>query len=307
MNADDAAHIRELIAVNQRRLRKLEVQAAALGAHCPAPILVEIDETREKIASFEGQIDDRVIQSYLEGRKTAHGFTYDLDAIEHKLNQVVVQETRVYRFFGIPVFSVSTVITRVFTLFFALIGVAFVSAVFGLIAQAAALREQHMTATSIAGTVTAVARFNAATQASLAITATSSAANATAISKMTATAGAFLAELATFASKTELALVQTTDAEMIAVQAQTSRAQTAIARASVTSTPTVRPTLRPTQTRTPTELPTIEPPTLEPATLEPPMPTETPLLTETPTQKPSPSKRPTSTPPPKKRTPTPRS
>ena len=283
MNADDAAHIRELIAVNQRRLRKLEVQAAALGAHCPAPILVEIDETRASIALFEEQIDDRVIQSYLEGRKTAHDFVYDLDAIEHKLNQVVVQETRVYRFFGLPVFTVSTVISRVFTLFVVLISLSFVTLLGGFVVQTVVIHDQLATASVIA-------RLDETAQSA----STRVAATTTAVAATTATAAQHIAATNTVVARlaTAAALTSTTAARTAQVVAATATAQP-------TSTPTVTKTrVLVIKTRTPL-IPTIQtlpsPLTDIPETPVPLVPTDNLLLPSQSTPLPEATSRPRAT------------
>lgn len=102
MNQEDIEHIRELVAVNRMRLQKLEVQAAALGSYCPAPILVEIDETRDNIERFEKIINQNSLHNYIESRKVMRDFGYDLDSLEYKLNKVIVQETKVYRFLEFP-------------------------------------------------------------------------------------------------------------------------------------------------------------------------------------------------------------
>ena len=57
MNAEDIAHLNELIRTHKERLRIREEQAALFGISCPPEILIEIEAIKKKIADTENQIN----------------------------------------------------------------------------------------------------------------------------------------------------------------------------------------------------------------------------------------------------------
>jgi hypothetical protein len=106
MNSDEAEHLHELLKIHKKRVNVLEEQAARYGINCPPEIKIEIQDIQEQIARFERQLQGNVIQSYLQGRETLREFNREIDSVTHGLSNVVVEEKRTYRFFGLPIWSV---------------------------------------------------------------------------------------------------------------------------------------------------------------------------------------------------------
>jgi hypothetical protein len=106
MNSDEVEQLRELLKIHKKRVNVLEQQAAKYGINCPPEIKIEIEDIQEQIKHFERNLQGNVIQSYLQGRETLRQFNRELDSVTHGLSNVVVEEKRTYRFFGLPVWSV---------------------------------------------------------------------------------------------------------------------------------------------------------------------------------------------------------
>jgi len=106
MNSDEAEHLHELLKIHKKRVNVLEEQAARYGINCPPEIKIEIQDIQEQIARFERQLQGNVIQSYLQGRETLREFNREIDSVTHGLSNVVVEEKRTYRLFGLPIWSV---------------------------------------------------------------------------------------------------------------------------------------------------------------------------------------------------------
>jgi len=122
MNSDEVEHLHELLKIHKRRVNVLEQQAAKYGINCPPEIKLEIEDLQEQIAHFESNLQGNVIQSYLQGRETLSQFNREMDSVTNGLSKVVVEEKRIYRFFGLPVWSV--VISRtILTLLVLVVGI----------------------------------------------------------------------------------------------------------------------------------------------------------------------------------------
>jgi hypothetical protein len=106
MNSDEVEHLQELLKIHKRRVNVLEQQAAKYGINCPPEIKVEIEDIQQQIARFERQLQGNVISSYIQGRETLRQFTRDMDTVTQGLSNVVVEEKRTYRLFGLAVWSV---------------------------------------------------------------------------------------------------------------------------------------------------------------------------------------------------------
>lgn len=121
LTSENLVHLKSLIAVHKRRLYILEGQAASHGIDCPVHIITDIEDTKAKIESFEQQIRNDVIGSYDEGRGILDQFTNSIQGIEQNLRNAVIKERRVFRIFGVPVWSLET--SRVINLFIAIVSV----------------------------------------------------------------------------------------------------------------------------------------------------------------------------------------
>lgn len=106
MNSDEVEQLQELLKIHKKRVNVLEQQAAKYGINCPPEIKIEIEDIRQQIARFERNLQGNVIQSYVQGRETLKRFNREMDDVTHGLSNVVVEEKRTYRFFGLPVWSV---------------------------------------------------------------------------------------------------------------------------------------------------------------------------------------------------------
>src|SRR5690349_10957548 len=100
MNAEEAEHLQELVRANKRRLHKLELQAATFGVRCPPEILNEIEDIQANIEDFERQISRKETGSYRDSSDVLKEFRKEIDSVENRLQQLIVEERRVYRFLG---------------------------------------------------------------------------------------------------------------------------------------------------------------------------------------------------------------
>jgi hypothetical protein len=107
MNMDETLYLQDLMAAYKKRLRVLELQAAAFGANCPAHIQVEIADAQEKTRDIEQKLKNQDFRSYPESSFTFKQLDREIDGIEQGLREIVVKEQRVYRFLGIPIWSVT--------------------------------------------------------------------------------------------------------------------------------------------------------------------------------------------------------
>src|SRR6266545_7969248 len=112
MDEAEIEHIREIITAYKRRLYELEVQAAKLGLQCPPHIPIEIEDIKENIELFAHKIENEALSSYQEVREVARHFRQEIDTIAGHLQKIVVEEKRVYRILGIPIFSISIIVAR---------------------------------------------------------------------------------------------------------------------------------------------------------------------------------------------------
>jgi hypothetical protein len=232
MNSDEVEHLHELLKIHKKRVNVLEEQAAKYGINCPPEIKIEIEDIQEQIARFERQLQGNVIQSYLQGRETLREFNREMDSVTHGLSNVVVEEKRTYRFFGLPIWSV--VISRtILTLLVITVvgGVGFAVQVQERMNTAAAQEAARATAQA------ATAAAQAAQAATAAAQATTAAARATAQATATEAAARATADAAT-----QLAQDAADAATVAAFDAQTAM-PTATPTATVTATP---PTSTPT-------------------------------------------------------------
>jgi hypothetical protein len=56
MNPDEREHLINLLDINRRRLRALELQAAQFGIYAPPHIMIEIKDTQREIAELERKL-----------------------------------------------------------------------------------------------------------------------------------------------------------------------------------------------------------------------------------------------------------
>ncbi|MEM8532867.1 MAG: hypothetical protein AAGF95_18615 [Chloroflexota bacterium] len=113
MNADDRTHLNELIVASTKRLQKLKLQAAEFGTHCPPHVQTEIEDIQQQIARLQQQIDQNTIRHLFQGQENISALNQAIDTLEDQFRHTVVLEERVYRVFGIKVWSVTRTILRV--------------------------------------------------------------------------------------------------------------------------------------------------------------------------------------------------
>ena len=87
MDSEEAEHLRALIKILRRRLHVLEEQAARYGLQCPPHIQTEIEDIKERIATFERQIGGDLGQ-----------LQRDMAGIAQELGQVTVSTTVVIHY-----------------------------------------------------------------------------------------------------------------------------------------------------------------------------------------------------------------
>src|SRR5581483_12516675 len=112
MDDDEIAHLHELVSIQKRRLHELEKQAALLGVQCPPHITLEIEDIKQNIAMFARRIAEQRAGSFHETKEVMRQFKQQIDVIANHLEEIKVEEKRVYRLFGIPVFTVSVIVSR---------------------------------------------------------------------------------------------------------------------------------------------------------------------------------------------------
>jgi hypothetical protein len=124
MNSEEAIHLQQLLTEHKRRVYELELQAAKFGANCPPHVKTEIEDIYAKIKDIDNRIDTNTIRSFYEGRQYIQGIVYDLESINHKLQKVEVKKTHTVRLFGIPILSITSIISRTSTILFFILGAA---------------------------------------------------------------------------------------------------------------------------------------------------------------------------------------
>src|SRR5262245_56321920 len=106
---EEIAHQQALIREYKKHLRVLELQSASFGLSCPPHIITEIDRLKSKIREFE--LERVYANSTTIKTQLITQLGNDIVSIEHALSNVETREERVYKFFGIPVFTVSVVVS----------------------------------------------------------------------------------------------------------------------------------------------------------------------------------------------------
>jgi hypothetical protein len=137
MNADDAAHLKELIRTHKERLRIREQQAAKLGITCPPEILIEIDELKQKIDDAEQQINAGVIRSLLTGKETIAEIGRSIEHLDQKFRNLKREEKVEIRIIGIPIFTFTKVVSLMVNMFPIVLLAGTISVLSGLVALTA--------------------------------------------------------------------------------------------------------------------------------------------------------------------------
>jgi hypothetical protein len=114
MNSDHITHIEELVTAYRKRLHELELQAAHFGFDCPAHIRLEMQEIYDKIRQFEVSISQNCEELASTARVVAMRIQSDIDAVEKDLKKTLVTRKKVFRLFGIPVWSESIEETSIY-------------------------------------------------------------------------------------------------------------------------------------------------------------------------------------------------
>jgi hypothetical protein len=260
MDAEDVARLQEKIETHKRRLHELELQAARFGIHCPPHIKIEIEDIQEQIFQIERRIDKNVIKSYIEGRETLKGVAYSLDGLEHNLKKVVLEEQRIYRIFGLPILTISRVVSQVLLAAFIVLFVGATAALLNRIATSS--RQQEVTAQAVReqtamAQAAATVQMQTQTAGTLAIMQTQ-----TALAVQTQTAGTLaIMQMQTAQAQQAALTAQAAQAQQTALTAQTAQAQQAAQAAIATQTALVVHNLLPS----PQRIATPPPPTDTPA------------------------------------------
>ena len=113
MGMDELKHLAELAEAYRKRLAVLELSSAKYGLDCPPHIKIEIDEIKEQLATIEQRMGQDGA-SYGVGGADPFSLQLPLNPRQGEAAGVrVKKEERVYRFLGIPIWSVSVVVTAV--------------------------------------------------------------------------------------------------------------------------------------------------------------------------------------------------
>ncbi|KPV53708.1 hypothetical protein SE17_08070 [Kouleothrix aurantiaca] len=106
MNAEESRHIRRLIDEYTKRLRVLEIQVAKFGEHCPAYVLVEVDSISQRITQLSNQLEQGTLSSFPQTKNALSQINNDLRLADETLRPLQIGEKRVYKFLGIPIWTV---------------------------------------------------------------------------------------------------------------------------------------------------------------------------------------------------------
>ena len=112
MNIEEANFIKQLVLNHKRRLKKQQLRAAWEGKHCPPEIIMEIEDIQETISSLETQLDKNNIQ-FNQAKNMAGQIGRNVESIDEHLNIVTEKQEKTYKLFGIPVWTVTVVITKI--------------------------------------------------------------------------------------------------------------------------------------------------------------------------------------------------
>lgn len=114
MNQSDASHIQELIETHQRRLRRLEIQAAQFGDRCDPQILNEIDTIKAHIDIQDRALRDNVSGLYIHQKDALLRIARDINTVEQQISELKIEEKKVYKLFGIiPIWSVTHTLIQI--------------------------------------------------------------------------------------------------------------------------------------------------------------------------------------------------